>query len=481
MYKIYKKIYRGSLLLFTLLLISPVCAQSVNTIFQSVQIIPQRGMNNPAFTAPYDVYIGLPVLSGVHMQLNNDFFAYNRIVSRDANDSLRLGTDKFLSKLNLKNIVGLETTVELLNIGFKVKENYFTLGANFNLRTDMLLTKNTLNFLLKGPGANIGTNDLSGNSFDLKGYLSMYAGYTRQINKDISVGIRLKYLNGLYDFTTQRMNVRWDVNNGDMEQNPDETPYYYTLNVDGEISTNLPIDSNLKIGSFNPMDNLFQNNGFAVDLGVNYTIAENFNVNFSILDLGLIKWKNGVSNWTSVNSDIDYTFSGLSNLNIAQDGINIDSLARGLIREFIDTLGFEYSSNKAYKTRLSPTFVLGVGYTLLEKHQFNAIFKGIAKPYKFDFECGVSYSYTPVKNFSITINNIFNRGSWLNLGLALVGNLGPIQLYAAVDRINSFSVVAMKTVGVQAGINIVIGKHEIYESDRQRKRQEAAAEKNMRY
>ncbi|MEG1762835.1 MAG: DUF5723 family protein [Bacteroidales bacterium] len=481
MCKIKKIIELGSCILLSLLY-TEGWAQFTSNGLQSLKIVPQQTWNNPAFIAPYNVYIGLPILSGVHAQLNNNFLAYNRLIERDINDSLRFNIDKLLNKLEPKNLIGVDLAVDLLNVGFKVKKNYFSFGANLNVHTDLLLTKNTLNFLGKGPAVNLGNNNLSGNSFDFKGYLSIYLGYARQINDDLSVGIRLKYLNGLYDFTTKKMNVHWHVHNGDMEAESNETPYYYVLNVDGDICTNLPIDSNLKINGFNPMDNLFKNHGFGVDLGINYTFADNWNVNFSVLDLGFIKWKQGVSNWTSRNANIDYKFSGLSKINIGQSsGINIDSMANTLITEVLDTLGFEYESNKAYTTPLAATFVLGVGYTLYEKHQFTALFKGINRPHSFQFECGVAYTYTPSKNFAISVNNTFKNSSWLNLGIALAGNIGPIQIYLLVDRINSFKVVAMKTLGVQAGINILLGKQEIYESVRQRKRNDIAAEKNMGY
>ena len=81
----------------------------------------------------------------------------------------------------------------------------------------------------------------------------------------------------------------------------------------------------------------------------------------------------------------------------------------------------------------------------------------------------------------MSVSNTFGSSGPLNLGFAIAGNLGPLQLHLGVDRINSFNVAKMRTAAVTFGINFVIGKYEIHPSKIAYIRSERAAAQNMEF
>ncbi|MEG2666345.1 MAG: DUF5723 family protein, partial [Bacteroidales bacterium] len=159
-----KKVFYPLLILGLLcfFLSSRVRAQ-VGTSQYFLNILPQANVNNPAFIAPDDFYFGFPALSNVHAQLYNNFLSWDRMVERGSDDSLRFNVPKLLGKIGTKARIGLEVDEDILRFGFRRKENYFHVGLSLHANANVVLTKKTLDFLLRGPGQSMGNNDLSGN------------------------------------------------------------------------------------------------------------------------------------------------------------------------------------------------------------------------------------------------------------------------------------------------------------------------------
>lgn len=449
--------------LFILTIVFSFCGYAqVSTSAYPIDIAVSQNNANPAFIAPYFGYFALPVLGGTNVQLNSNFLSYSSLISRDSDDSLRFTPHNFIAGLSTKNQIGLQVNSDLLRLGFSLKGHFFHVGASFHQYTTLRLTKNTLSFLALGPGANVGNNDLSGNGGVFNSYFSLYAGWAKELNEQWQVGARLKYIGGLYNFTSDYFNMQWDIYDQD-EDNPDRVPYMYAFKVNGQFRTNFPLDTGGKIGSlgFSP----FQNNGVGVDLGLSYTISKEWSVNASVLDLGSILWKDeGASRWASKNKDGVFEFKGLGNTNLlGQSGVPFDSLVNDVINTLKDTLGFEKES-VAYRTWLPTQIILGGTYTVMEKHLFSAQLKFVFNTYKLNPDFTLFYTYMTTRNFAISVNNKISPSGFVNLGFATVFNPGFLQLYLAVEDINSIFVKNMRGVNLAVGVCFVFGKKEIFES-----------------
>lgn len=472
-----KKIVLGCLLALTA--VGGLRAQ-VGTNLYYMDFVPQQSANNPAFQAPYDFYFGFPGLSGLHMQVNNDAFAWNHILERGADDSLRLNVGKFVGKLHNRNLIGLDMTEEILRFGFKKGENYFQVGLSAKVDANVVLTKQLLSFLLLGPGQFLGENRFEHNAIDATAYAYLYFGWSRKISDMVTVGARAKLIGGLYNISTKNIGITWNILNDDMAD-PSLSPYTYELKVDGLIRSNL-LTQDFKLGSLG-LGGLGKDWGFGIDMGVSVDFAPNWRFTASVLDLGAIFWKDDNAHvFRSRNDSVNYPFQGLDELNMVGETVRFDSLIRKSLTTIADTLNFECDTNyKGYTTMLPTTLTLGFDYTLLEQHRFGLVFKGRLLNNYFSADVGIAYTYTPCKNFAVSVSNTFGSSGPVNLGFAIAGNLGPVQLHLGIDRINSFNVAKMRTASVTFGINFVIGKYEIHPSKIAYIRSERAAAQNMEY
>ncbi|MBD5390235.1 hypothetical protein HDR64_03900 [bacterium] len=453
----------------------------VGTNLYYMDFVPQQNANNPAFSAPYDFYFGFPGLSGIHAQLNNDAFAWNNLVERGVDDSLRFNVGKLAGRLHNRNLEGLEMTEEILRFGFKHGENYFHLGLSAKVDADVVLTKPFLSFLLLGPGQFLGENYFKHNAIDATAYAYLYFGWSRKISNMVTVGARAKLISGLYNLSTKNIGITWNILNDDMAD-PTLSPYTYELKVDGQIRSNM-LSNDFKFNGLS-FDGLGKNWGFGIDMGVVVDFAPNWRFTGSVLDLGAIFWKDGNAHvYRSRNDSLNFPFQGLDELNVVGEDIRFDSLLSRAVTRIVDTLNFECDTNykHGYATMLPTTLTLGFDYTLLEQHRFGVMFKGRLLNNYFSADVGIAYTYTPCKNFAVSVSNTFGSSGPLNLGFAIAGNLGPLQLHLGVDRINSFNVAKMRTAAVTFGINFVIGKYEIHPSKIAYIRSERAAAQNMEF
>lgn len=452
----------------------------VGTNLYYMDFVPQQSANNPAFQAPYDFYFGFPGLSGIHAQINNDAFAWNNLVERGVDDSLRFNVGKFVGRLHNRNLMGLDMTEEILRFGFKKGENYFQVGLSAKVDANVVLTKQFLSFLLLGPGQFLGENRFEHNAIDATAYAYLYFGWSRKISDMVTVGARAKVIGGLYNLSTKKLGITWNILNDDMAD-PSLSPYTYELKVDGLVRSNL-LTEDFKLGSLG-LGGLGKDWGFGVDMGVIVDFAPNWRFSASVLDLGAIFWKDDNARvYRSRNDSVNYPFQGLDELNMFGEDIRFDSLIKRSLTNIADTLNFECDTNyKGYTTMLPTTLTLGFDYTLLEQHRFGIVFKGRLLNNYFSADVGIAYTYTPCKNFAVSVSNTFGSSGPINLGFAIAGNLGPVQLHLGVDRINSFNVAKMRTASVTFGINFVIGKYEIHPSKIAYIRSERAASQNMEY
>src|SRR5664280_3133358 len=85
--------------------------------------IPQNHLLNPALRPSNSLYIGLPVVSGINLNINNNFVNFSDVfIKGQPKDCLisflhpGYNVDKFLAKIKDKNSLEQETTVQLLGV-----------------------------------------------------------------------------------------------------------------------------------------------------------------------------------------------------------------------------------------------------------------------------------------------------------------------------------------------------------------------------
>ncbi|MEL6133126.1 MAG: DUF5723 family protein [Bacteroidota bacterium] len=237
---------------------------------------------NPAHYVPYRINIALPqpYVQGVHTG-----FKYKDLVQQaTGTDSVRLNVDNVLQVMNDRNLVSLNSTFEALSVSFRVMKLQFMVGARTRGRLSLGYPRDLLKLAWEGNGPSIGdTLDLAP-TFEGRGFQEIVVGAAIPIQKKWRIGLRAKYLVGLFDIQTSRAQLGFSTSD-----------QYYQLGLDADYEVQVGA---IDFGSITTLDSLAsvdfsldpqtiaRNNGLGVDLGVTYLPTDRWKIQASLLDLG---------------------------------------------------------------------------------------------------------------------------------------------------------------------------------------------------
>jgi len=443
--------------------------------------LPQNHFMNPALRPSNSIYVGLPALSGINLNINNNFVNFSDVIIKgQPKDSLisflnpNYNVDKFLAKIKDRNSLEPEIMIQILGVGFSVgKDSYVFFDINDRIDGDMVLPGDLFKLALKGNEGFVGSKiDLSTLRGDIKYYREFGAGISRNFTDRLRIGIKGKLLFGIADASIDNKSLGIAVNN-DYSHTLDAN---LTVNMSGPV--NVYMDSKHNIDSISFDDNRFKsssgvrdfvsgkkNMGLGLDIGATYQINERIVVSASVTDLGFIRWKKDVTNLKANNK---FEFSGLNMLDVVNGTKTIDELGQ----DMLDSLknAFVVSNTKAPFTTYLP-FGISFGGSYYVTSQFSV---GL-----------LSYSRVIGKQIreALTLSANINLGSALsaslsytaenhqydNLGAGLAFRAGVTQFYLVSDRIpvvwnrikNDNSNIVLpanwNTFNLRLGMNLVFG------------------------
>jgi hypothetical protein len=431
-----------ALVMFTVLLLTvptrQSCAQD-NTMYL-MPGIPQANQLNPALFIPCRIYVELPVISSVKVNLRNSGFGFHDVVHTGTgaqSDTYSFDLTNLDKKLKRNNHFQTQTDINLLGFGFGFKGWYFTFGiAN---HSDLLLSyPHDVSSLKDGNWqvANGKAIPINLDHLEINATLwnSIGISAARELMDGLKAGVRLKYIQGMANIKTSR---------SDFQLNTTSNPITLEAQMMYRINSSFPVkpaySANGVVKSLNfdntlsniPGDFIFNGNrGVAIDGGIVYDIDEKTQVTASFIDLGFIHWKKNINNFTA---------SG----NFIFNGVNLDSLQANpgqtdLIKALKDSISGAFSgtgTSNAYFTLL-PVKIFG-GVTRAIRPYLRAGAMARIEIYNLQAMPSLTFSmnYIPVPavaaSISYTImNNKFNQ---VGAGLAL-GNKG-VQFYIVTDNI----------------------------------------------
>jgi hypothetical protein len=446
--------------------------------------VPQQSKYNPAYYTCYKSYVGLPMVSALQFQVNNDAFSISRTFQEGTSPKL-IDITKIISNLSEKNNLGVDFSADLLGFGFKIgEENQIHFGLGVEGYGNLLLTKNTFRFIGMGPGIFVGKPSdeaLSGNSLDMSVYGALSLGYSRLVTDKLSVGGRVKFISGLANLHTERSDIYLTIDGGG---NREVTPYTYTLKPDLVLNgsfANCPKDSNLlyairnfgssvrlpnsfgdAMRSFSLPNSLSDNFGIGFDFGAVYQVSSTFAVAASVYDIGFINWNVGVKRVTSQGREQPFVFSGVDRLNdiLGENGFDIQGAFASLTDSLIDYLQINDSDTtfSSYRSSLRTSYNISGFFDITDKGQIGVMWNAQIGRHNRALTIAYTHSFTPM--FSLCINNAIINNSAINFGGGFAVNMGPVQFYAVLDKVSAFRVIDMRAVNVQFGLNIVLNQQD---------------------
>ena len=195
-----------------------------------------------------------------------------------------------------------------------------------------------------------------------------------------------------------------------------------------------------------------------LDLGGTYQWSEKITLSASIIDLGFISWKTGVTNFVSKNPDARYTFKGLDiNSFLGSGSVSTDSTLSAAGDSLKNLFGIEQTHNN-YKTALSAQFYIGGKYAFHKKLDvggllYGQLFDGRLRP-------GISVSGNAklTKWLSTSLSYSVVNKSYTNVGFG-IAITSPVQFYVVTDNVLApLFPKSAKNFNIRCGINLTFGK-----------------------
>ena len=430
------------------LYLAVACLLSLNTLAQqeftlhTLDHVYQASHTNPAISPRHSVSITLG--SSYHVNLKNTGFTYNFLtsqVSNDENGQRVLDLEQFAENLDLNgnDFVHGGASVDVFAVSFKVAKNRFSLNLTEHVQARLNYNDGLLGMLVNGnvPGE---VSQLGGYRVNAAHFRELGVGFNRKllVDEKLVVGGRLKTMFGLANINT----VRSDVN---LQTGTEAEMYEITASSDILVRT-AGVDM-LENGDLSYLTNT-SNIGFGVDLGATFEYTRNLKFAASVINLGGIKWKEGVTNYTSNG---EYTFSGIDNNDIFNGSFNFEPTE---ITDSIQSI-FEFAeTEESYSTSLPTQVYLSGFYKLALNTTASAtLYSEFINGFRRGMVLGVNQRVGRWLQASMTY--AMHARSYNNLGLGLVVGTG-VQLYAVTDNLLALTNPGdAKMLNLRAGFNFV--------------------------
>jgi hypothetical protein len=407
---------------------------------------------NPASPQQSKVWIGLPALSGVNFSYQNNGFS--------AADILEKGTDINANLARVANSLddnsGISTVlnVDLLGIGFKAGNGFWSTGANYQLDYRMSLPSSLMQVLF-GNNNNVTLTNFAINDFQLEttSRLNLYLGYQHKfLDERLIIGGRFKYIFGQANIKTDRVN--FEIRNTDK--------YTTTITADALIRTSGENTIQDSIDEINISDLILSNNtGIGLDFGVYFKLNEHWSFSASVLDLGFITWRDDVKEYRSEGT---FEYDGI-NVDLSEE--NPGSGFENFTDSLIDAFNFTDTTGGSYRQSLNSRFFASVTYNLNKRHSLSAIYQGQNWGNTLIHNYGVNYLVKVGRGFHFKAGYSIINGANNNVGLGVQFKAGPIQLYLMTENIiGAINYAEMQNTSLRLGLNLALfGKKKKQESN----------------
>ncbi len=409
--------------------------------------LPQKHLLNPALRPSNSVYIGLPALSGINLNLNNNFISFQDVFMKSATGDSVISIfhpdydiNRFLPKIKDINSIETQTLVQLFGLGFNAGSDlYIFFDVNERVEANFALPGDILRLSLLGNEQFVGNKiELSGLRADIRSYTEFGLGFSKNFLDNLRIGVKGKLLFGIGAATIDNNSLGITVNedyshvfDADLAVNV-SAPFIYKEDTEGNIES-VEFDS----VRFNTTDKIIKyflstrNIGLGIDIGAEYKITDRLAVSASITDLGYINWKRDAKN---LKADSRFEFSGIDMLDVYNRNITLDSLGT----EILDSLknSFNYNNTEIpFKTVLPVGFSAGGSYNLTKNVSVGVLSytRIIGKQVREALTLSANVNLSNTLSFSLAYTAANHRYDNLGAGLAL--RAGCFQFYLLSDNI----------------------------------------------
>lgn len=467
------------MMLLLAVMISDAAAQYSQSLY--FMNLPQRSALNPALRQTSRLYIGLPALSGLTVNLDNNFINMSDlfidgVISDSTVSFLEPGEhlDRLIDGLKDKNSIELQAAVQLFGLGFSVgKDLWVSLDLTERAEGNFVLPGDLIRLGIRGNEGYTGqTIDLSSLRTDAKYYHEIGVGISKNITDRMRLGVRGKILFGVAAATLDNNDLRLRVNEdnthtlfADMSFSM-SGPVYAVMNPDGTLDS-VSIDDS-RFESTKQTISLLTNTGnpgFGLDFGIEYRITDRLSVSGAITDLGFIRWR---TDRTTLFTKTQFEFNGLTMQDVYDESLDFGELINWTLDSLQNTF-YKKADSNPFVTYLSPGVTAAASYSPVKAFTFGVLShtRFIGRQVRESVTLSANMNLLNALSATCSYTAVNHRYDNLGAGIALRG--GWMQLYAMVDNIpirwtkvssgnDSFAVPEdWNTIHARVGMNILFG------------------------
>jgi hypothetical protein len=444
-------VYKNLSFVILMMMFSGLQAQQSSTLF-FMHFLPESNFVNPAVQIECKLFIGLPLMSSIHMHASNSGFTAGQLLQKKSGGGYSINDNSVLKSLGSRNLLTTELQTTILAVGLRRDDYYYTFTIQEKDNLALIYTRDMMAFALKG------NTQFEGQWIDFRGtgiffsHLREYAlGVSKVKNNDLTVGVRAKLLFGKLNLTTGRSNIGLytQANTLDLLFNLDagfKSSLPYSLGLDDQ--GNYRFYSRYHSSVSNYLLNR-RNPGIAIDMGFIYKYSDRLTLSGSLLDLGMIYYR---SNLTQYKVKGDFLYQG---------PLADSAVSEHYLWDVFDAINANMSVDHGYKSYvffLDPRLYLGATYKLSKNYNVNLLLYNRFFPTKIQTEATVSITNRPVKNWEASISWSYMNRSVANLGFGLGYGRSPVQFYLVSDNILGFILpMNTKNVNLRFGLNLIFG------------------------
>ena len=416
-------------------------SQQINTDY-FIENNPRRQDYNPAFKPKTDYFISVPVIGMTQLSIGNNSLTVSDLVYTANGQTISFkhsdgSTDKLYNVIQPATVLQLEAQTNLLAFGWRIQRDYLTFSLTEKTNAAVGLPKDLFRFLLYG------TPDIYSNAFnlaniqsDISFYTEAAACYTLRINREFSIGAKVKLLlgNANISFTNQQLNLQAGINEWTLKGKG-------SANYAGGLP--LMLDNQLQSLSVNGTPTFFNflnkvsGIGTGIDLGIRYRINDNFVLSASLLNFGIISWFN---NAKILNYTMDFKYDGIKQINGSSIFSLSDIFAGNAVSDsLLNALKSSANINqtaKPYSTGTTAKLNVGFEYRLMQ----NQLSLGLLSHTRFinnsiTAELTASVNAKPTNWFNGSLSYSVLNGRFSTIGLSLGLKTGLVHFLLGADYI----------------------------------------------
>lgn len=430
--------------------------QSYHTL-RSFQTVPHALQFDIGKLPNFRFFVGPPYVSNINITLKTIGPTTDELNIFNSSEGGFFGSDfdNLLGVAEDFNAFELDNKLDLLYFGYRLRNSFFSLHITDNVQIRGFYNKDFLQALndvqQNSTGSVIGKQyDLAQLGIDGVHYRTFGFGYRRSVNEYVSVGAKLKYIQGLSSIQTK--------NNGlGLRSSPD--------NENFTISNNMNVLYNglafLGTDSLGIQDYFVGNSngniGFAFDIGLNLRLNDNLEFYVTAIDIGGLTMKNRVQQFSIDNNSLNLSTS------------NLEEFENELDDTFEDAFLSEELTDTTLRISLASQAFVGGTYRFKKFYTIGAVANPKFRDGSIDFGGSIFFSALLNNFVEIAANANFDQDNF-NAGLGFVFNGGPFQLYFASDNIfSAFQLTKSDNLAISTGMNFVFGRTNLKRKKKKKK------------